>query len=91
MDETFVCRRCGRTLPVELMTKSLSRPLPSCKECIAAYVRECRRRNPERRAKERAADAARYRALIRLKNRHPAEFFEIVEEEKARLDVEVPA
>lgn len=60
---------------------------PACDECREAvneYLREYRERvGPER---PRALDAARRRAMATLRDRHRAEYEELMAEEKELLD-----
>lgn len=56
-------------------------PCDPCREAQRAYMREWRKRSPEKQAVRLARQAARYRAFTRLADENRARFYELVNEE----------
>ena len=59
----------------------------ACRDANAAYMREFRAENQANYTREKAANAARSRALYRLAEAHPREFGRLLLDEQSRAEV----
>jgi hypothetical protein len=75
--------KCGTRTGYYLHRKVNEPACQPCKDAIAAYKREYLSRTPAVQAKQNAYTKAHDRALLRLKDAHPAEFARLLDEERS--------